>query len=79
MSFRLSRAIASWGHILVSVFQLAFIYTSLHDVPGMFQVVQWGSTPLLFITGFWLYFGKKIYRDRVLLRKEASRQEYPPA
>lgn len=79
MNFRTSRAIASWGHILVCVFQLSFIYTSLHDVPGMFAVVQWVSTPLLFITGAWLYFGKRLYRERVLLRKEARKPEVPPA
>lgn len=62
---KLSRILASTTHIGVSIFQLSFIYTPLHDVPHMFSVVQWVSTPLLFITGFWLVMGRRQYAKAI--------------
>ncbi len=61
MTLHTSRIIASAAHILIAIFQLSFIYTPLHDVPHMFTVVQWVSTPLLFITGFWLVMVRRMH------------------
>lgn len=61
MTLNASRILASALHILIAVFQLSFIYTPLHDVPHMFTVVQWVSTPLLFITGAWLVVCKRLH------------------
>ncbi|MDX1922390.1 MAG: hypothetical protein SFW65_04605 [Alphaproteobacteria bacterium] len=62
ISFKTSRNLAANLHIAIAIFQLSFIYTPLHDVPHMFAVVQWVSTPLLLISGFWLTFGKRLYK-----------------
>lgn len=62
MNLKTTRTMASYLHIVIAVFQLSFIYTPLHDVPHMFTVVQWVSTPALLITGFWLSMGKRFYK-----------------
>jgi hypothetical protein len=62
MNLKTTRSIAKYTHIITAVFQLAFIYTPLHDVPNMLTVVQWVSTPLLLISGFWLTTSKHFYR-----------------
>lgn len=42
------------GHIFGALFNLAFIYTPVHNWPHGFTVVQFISTPLLVITGIGL-------------------------
>lgn len=40
-----------YAHIAAALFNLAFIYTPLHDWHMGFAVVQYVSTPLLIISG----------------------------
>lgn len=47
------------GHILSAVFNLAFVYTPLHDWQYGFPVVQYVTMPLLVITGYLLVRHRK--------------------
>jgi hypothetical protein len=48
-----------FGHLVGGLYNLAFIYTPLHDWEHGFTIVQWVSTPILVITGIALVRARK--------------------
>jgi hypothetical protein len=69
MDTRKLRILSSAVHIIIAGFQLSYIYTPLHDVPGMLRVVQWGSTPLLFLSGLLMVVGRRQARRAYLAQQ----------
>ena len=48
-----------WLHIVAALYNLAFIYSPLHDWEHGFAIVQWVSTPALIVTGLLLVRSRK--------------------
>lgn len=55
------RRLASKTHIIIAVYQFAYIYTPLHDWRYGLASVQWLTFPLLLATGSWLILGRRLY------------------
>ncbi len=52
-------ALIRYAHIAAALYNLVFIYSSLHRWEYGFFVVQWCSTPILIVTGIVLVRGRK--------------------
>lgn len=81
MRYRKTRSFASRLHIAIALFQLAYIYTPLHDWKYALPLVQWVTFPLLLLSGTWLMVGVRLWpqRWRFLAEKEPGSRVVPLA
>lgn len=63
MNYKNTRKVASYLHILVSIYQFFYIYTPLRDWSPAFTIMQFITFPLLVLTGCWLLFGWHFCKD----------------
>lgn len=61
MEYQASRKLARTVHLSIALIQLIYVYTPLHDWQYALPIVQWVTFPLLFLSGFWLVRGKKLW------------------
>ena len=61
MKFKQTREISVFFHVIAAAYNFLFIYTPLHNWHYGLSVVQWGTFPLLLLTGLWMIYGKKIH------------------
>lgn len=64
---RISSFLMRATHIMAALYNLAFVYSPLHDWAHGLWVVQWVTMPLLMVTGWVLYRRRVVshrrYRD----------------
>ena len=61
MQYQTTRILARNTHILVALYQFAYIYGPLHDWHYGLAVEQWVMFPLLLISGLWLRKGQVVW------------------
>jgi len=61
ITFQATRKWSRNIHIIAALYNLGFIYTPLHGWQYGLTVVQWGTFPLLCLTGFWLMKGHRLW------------------